>query len=274
MAKPVILLTGYRGLAETFLETFLAADFRVSVLVRRREAVGPLLHRFPGIAHEVGDVTDAEAHRKWIHGAEQRFGRVDHLINNAALPGPPGKLDEIPWEDYREALDVNLQAPIRLLQTWLRHHRDKGTTGTAINLSGGGATQARPGFSAYSLAKTALVRLTETLALEYPEHRFYAISPGGLMTPMIEAILRMDPEKVPATDLAEAKRRAREGGESPQKAADLALWLLKEKPIALNGKLIHAVWDDYKNHPAEVPEWWTLRRIDEPCRKRLSKSDS
>jgi len=273
MSKPVILLTGYRGLAETFLETFLAADFRVSVLIRQREAVGPLLHRFPGIAYEVGDVTDAAVQAKWFHNTEQRFGRIDHLVNNAALPGPAGKLHEIAWEEYGKTLDVNLRAPIQLIQLWLLHHLAKKTSGTVINLSGGGATQARPGFSAYGLTKTALVRLTETLALEYPEQTFYAMSPGGLMTPMIETILKMDPKKVPPSELAEAKRREREGGEDPRKAAELALWLIKEKPASLNGKLIHAVWDDYKNQKGAAPEvgWWTLRRIDEPCRKQLSE---
>jgi len=268
MSKPVLLITGYRGLAETFLKTF-HSDFQVCLLVRRAEAVEALTRAYPGVDCEVGDLSHSHTGEQWLRKVASRYGRLDHLINNAAISGPAGRLGEVDFAELENAIGIDFIAPTRLIHLWLRFHEEKKSTGVVVNLSGGGATQARPGFSSYSLAKTALVRLTETLAIEYPHHRFYAISPGGLMTPMIEAILTLDRKRVPPAEMAEAERRAKQGGEDPLKAAELTRWLLGEKPEPLNGKLIHAVWDDYRNLPKESsdPSWWTLRRIDETCRK-------
>lgn len=270
--KPVTLITGYRGLAETLIASFLQADHQVSALVRQETALAPLKEKFPTAHFHVGDVVDKEACRSWINAVAKRFGHLDCLINNAALPGPAGKLHEIEFPDFEKSLAVNLTAPVYLSQLVLQHHhKTPGSQAVIVNLSGGGATFPRPGFSAYAITKTALVRMTETLAGEYPQHRFYAISPGGLMTPMIEAILRMDPSKIEKKEFAEAERRAAHGGDDPRKAAELLLWLFREKPTELSGKLLHAVWDDYKNfhrYPAEVG-WWALRRVDEVCKKTL-----
>lgn len=269
---PVVCLTGYRGLAERLLVRLTEAGFRVSCLVRSAEAMNPLRERFPTAYFHHGDVADPGSCREWLESSE-RWGAVGALINNAALPGPGGRLHEVDFEEYRRSIEVNLTAPSFLCHLALRHWEDRRRAGVLINLSGGGATSPRPTFSAYAITKTALVRLTETIAVEYPKHRAYAISPGALMTPMIEAILRMDPKKVHPGDFAEAERRSREGGVDPDKAANLVLWLLQEQPEHLNGRLIHAIWDDYRRAPRYSPEvgWWTLRRIDEPCKKNLER---
>ena len=93
---------------------------------------------------------------------------------------------------------------------------------------------------------------------------------------MIEGILKMDPKKVGTDDYTEAVRRSKEGGEDPQKAADLAFWLATERPEGLNGRIISAIWDDYKTPVSRGPEvgWWTLRRIDEVCLKHLTSESS
>lgn len=264
-----ILLTGYRGLAETFIDVFSGAGHRISVLVRNEEALPELGRRWPKVHFRRGDVRDQKTCRAWMEEAEASLGPLAALINNAAVPGPGGKLLDLEMAEIESSLAVNLVAPIFLTQLFLSRPGPL----TVVNLSGGGATAGRPSFSPYAIAKTALVRLTETLAEEYPEHRFYSISPGGLMTPMIEAILRMNPRKIAPGDYAEAQRRAREGGEDPRKAAELALWLCENRPEALNGKLISAVNDDYRNFPPYPAKtgWWNLRRVDEICKTQLSE---
>ncbi len=253
MSRPVVLITGYRGLAETFIRAFLCADFQVSVLVHRESAINALRQSFPGICCDVGDVADGVTQQRWLHKTLDSFGRVDHLINNAAVLGPHGRLHEIEIEEFNKTLEINLEAPVRLTQLWLQYHESKKSHGVVINLSGGGAANPRPGFSPYALSKTALVRLTENLSQEYPQHRFYAISPGLLATNMTKGLMTGE-------------------AQDPNKAADLATFLLDTRPHHLNGKLIHAVWDDYRNAPEE-DGWWTLRRIDEKCRKIVSKLD-
>ena len=87
---------------------------------------------------------------------------------------------------------------------------------------------------------------------------------------MIEGVLNLDPKKIPK-EYEEAKRRMDEGGDDPKRAAELALYLFQEKPKHLNGRLISAIWNKYKNppeHPDQVG-FWTIRRVDEVVVKNL-----
>jgi 3-oxoacyl-[acyl-carrier protein] reductase len=261
------MISGYRGLAESFCESFREAGFELSVLVRRAEAIPVLEQRFPGAALTLGDVVSAGDCQRWVERTRTHFGSIDVLINNAGIPGPGGMLHEISMEDFDATLQTNLVAPARLSQLVLPDFLAQGH-GVILNLSGGGATAPRPRFSAYAASKCALVRLTETLALEYPALFFYALSPGALRTPMMQAMVEMGPEKI-GKEYYDAKRRMEEGGEDPKRAAELALWLVKHHPPELNGKLISAIYDDYRREQPKAATWWTLRRVDEVCRKDL-----
>lgn len=263
------LISGYRGLAETLIARLSQAGHRLSVLVRQESALPDLARRFPDVTPFVGDLRAPGAGKRWVEQTASRFGRVDCLVNNAAVPGPGGRLHEISLEDFAEAVQVNFLAQVETIQSCLRVMVEQ-REGVIINLSGGGATYPRPRFSAYATTKCALVRLTETVAREYPELRVYAISPGALATPMMETVARMDPEKA-GPEILEARRRLEKGGEDPAKAAELVAWLVAERPEPLSGRLISAIWDDYRNVklPADEAGWWTLRRVDEVCRKHL-----
>jgi len=265
------MISGYRGLAKTFIQTFKKANHQLSILVRREEVLADLKKEYPEAYLHLGDVSSSKVCENWVEKTFDHFGTVDLLINNAAITGPAGKLHEIAFKDFQKAIETNLLAPVNLTHWVLRRwEAAKKKSGVVINLSGGGATYARPNFSSYAVSKCAMVRMTETLAEEYPDLRFYAISPGALQTPMVEAVLKMDPAKV-GREYEEAKRRFEQGGEDPQKAANLAQWLFENRPETLSGKLISAIWDDYQQAP-DYPKqvgWWTLRRVDEVCLKHL-----
>ena len=225
--------------------------------------------QYPEALIHLGDLASRETARAWVSRTIETFGGIDCVINNAAVTGPGGRLHEIDFEEFEAAINIDFLAPAYLCHLVLKHFEVRGR-GVIVNLSGGGATAPRPYFAAYATAKSAVVRLTETLAKEYPALRCYAISPGFLKTPMVEGVLKLDPAKV-GKEYDEAKRRVEQGGEDPRRAAELALWLFQEQPAHLNGRLISAIWDDYKNAPANLEEtgWWTLRRVDEVCLNKL-----
>ena len=137
-------------------------------------------------------------------------------------------------------------------------------SGKIINLSGGGAVDPRPNFSAYAASKAAVVRFTETLAAEVAAHGIdvNAIAPGAIDTDMLrEGIAAGDA----AGDEAEELRQiARQGGQDPDRAAALAVHLASAATDGLTGRLISAQWDDWENlDPRAVMETdlFTLRRI-------------
>jgi NAD(P)-dependent dehydrogenase (short-subunit alcohol dehydrogenase family) len=138
--------------------------------------------------------------------------------------------------------------------------------GKVINLSGGGATSPRPYFSAYAASKSAVVRLTETLAEELKPFNIQvnAIAPGAVYTKMTREILAAG-SAAGERALAEA-RRVQEEKTTPKAAAKLALFLASPESGGLTGRLISAVWDDWRSLPSRleevmVSELYTLRRI-------------
>ncbi len=237
--------------------------------MRQPRALASLKERFPTAHFEVGDTSSENDTQRWIGNSLSSFGSIDCLVNNAAIQGPAGTLHEIDLKSFAETLDINFLAPVRIIHQLLPHFLEQGH-GTVINISGGGATAARPRFSPYATSKAALVRLTDTLAEEYPDLRFYAIAPGGLRTSMTEAVVKMG-EKLAGKEYDQAKLRWEVGGDDPKRAAELACWLFEHSPTSLNGRLISAIHDDYQAFESKAPkaEWWKLRRVDSLLKQKM-----
>jgi NAD(P)-dependent dehydrogenase (short-subunit alcohol dehydrogenase family) len=265
------MISGYRGLAESLIEACLEKQHQVSILVRDAKALGTLQEKYPSSLLCVGEIQNRQDAQSWLQQTMNHWGRIDHLINNAAITGPCGKLHELKFDEFEETLKINFLAPVFLIQLALPHFLNQGR-GTVINLSGGGATAPRPNFGAYGSSKCALVRITESLALEYPHLSFYSISPGAMRTPMMEGISKISSEKI-GKEQEEAKRRMEQGGDDPRQAAHLITWLCEHRPQPLNGKLISAKWDDYVNPSPKLSHlpFWTLRRVDEVLMKQWTE---
>lgn len=271
--RPITLISGYRGLAENLIEHFLQAKHNLSILVRNRSVVSSLQEKYPGSIFVQGETQNKEDCINWIQETINRWGRVDNLINNAAITGPCGKLEELKFDEIEKTFQINFLSPIFLTQLVLPYFL-KQKSGAVINLSGGGATAPRPHFGTYGASKCALVRFTESLAMEYPELSFFSVAPGAMRTPMMEEISKIPQDKI-GKEKEEALRRMKEGGDDPQKAAELIYWLCDNRPKELNGKLISAKWDSYLSPSrmgSKIP-FWTLRRVDEALVKTLKESE-
>jgi NAD(P)-dependent dehydrogenase (short-subunit alcohol dehydrogenase family) len=125
------------------------------------------------------ELTRAREVEQLIDQAEQRFGRLDILVNNAALfsPTPVGKTDESQWD---EILDTNLKAPFFAAQRAAPLLARSGR-GRIINLASLGGLQAWTTYMAYSISKAGLIMLTRCLARALaPNVTVNAIAPGTI----------------------------------------------------------------------------------------------
>ena len=143
----------------------------------------------------------------------------------------------------------------------------KGGGGKIINLSGGGSTAPRPFFSAYGASKTAVVRLTETLAKEVAPMNIQvnAIAPGAVNTRMLEEVISAG-DKAGSTASREARKQTMSGGTPINKPASLASFLGSDDSGVLSGKLISAVWDNLEDIAGSEgalneSDMYTLRRV-------------
>ena len=116
-----------------------------------------------------------------VGAAQERFGRLDVLVNNASTfyPTPVGAIEAGHWE---ELMGSNLRAPMFLAQEAAPLLKANG--GAIVNVADIHADRPLKGYLVYSIAKAGLVALTRSLALELaPEIRVNAVAPGAIAWP-------------------------------------------------------------------------------------------
>jgi NAD(P)-dependent dehydrogenase (short-subunit alcohol dehydrogenase family) len=120
--------------------------------------------------------------------------------------------------------------------------------GCIINLSGGGGLNPFPYHDAYSASKAAIVRLTENFALELEEFNINvsAVSPGAVNTQMFREQLKENKKSIGEKNWQALKKQLASGGESIEKAPELALFLACQDGNELSGRVISAIWDNWK----------------------------
>jgi len=216
------------------------------------------------------DVTEAAQVEQMVRLSLERFATIDILVNNAGVAGPIAPLQESDIAEWVRTLQVNVVGPYlccrAVLPTMLQHQRGK-----IINVAGAGAgaTNAWRNISAYVVSKAAVVRLTETLALELEGTNIQvnALGPGSIHTRMWEE-LRNGAQRIGDAALYELGQRVTSGGgASIAQAAALAVWLGSEASGPLSGRLISAVTDDVPLLPAQIErimasDALTLRRVE------------
>jgi len=183
LAGQVAIVTGGgRGIGRAIAQALAAAGAAVAVTARSPDQLADTvasIEQAGGQALAVpADVADQQAVEQMVATVEQQLGPVSLLVNNAGAIafGPLWEIDPDLW--WR-IVEVNLRGTFLVSRAVLpgmlgRRH------GRIINLSGGGASAPVPEWSAYASSKAAILRLTDTLALETAEHgiRVFALNPG------------------------------------------------------------------------------------------------
>jgi 3-oxoacyl-[acyl-carrier protein] reductase len=270
--KEVVFITGGgRGIGAAVAEAFARAGANLVLVARTAGEIESVTAscRSRGVQALalVADVSRREEVAGAVQSAEEKFGRIDVLVNAAGVYGPIGPLVENDLDAWANAVSVNLLGTVYALHAVLPGMIAR-RNGVIINFSGGGAVAPFPRFSAYSASKAAVVRLTETIAEEVREFdvRVNAIAPGAVNTVLLDEVLAAG-ERAGADFYRKALEQKKTGGTSPERAAELAVFLASSEARGITGRLISAVWDDWKSLAARTQDLeksalYTLRRID------------
>jgi NAD(P)-dependent dehydrogenase (short-subunit alcohol dehydrogenase family) len=227
---PVALITGAsRGLGRALARALAARGWALIVDARSRpdlDAIVRELANVTWIAAAAGDVTDP-AHRADLAAAAADFGRLDLLVNNASTlgPSPLPALADYPLDDLARVYEVNVIAPLALVQLTLPLLRS--ARGTVVDVSSDAAVEPYAGWGGYGSSKAALDALSAVLAVEQPSVRIHAFDPGDMRTEMHQAAFagedisdRPEPESVVPALLRLVTERPPSGR---YRAADLAI---------------------------------------------------
>lgn len=142
-----------------------------------------------------GSVADPE-HRRQIANEVSRLGGLDLLVNNASIlgPSPQPSLADYPIDVLSEVYDVNVIAPLALVQALLPVLRRNG--GTVVNVTSDAGAEPYEGWGGYGSSKAALDQMSAVLAVEEQDLRIYAFDPGDMRT-------RMHQEAFPGEDISD-----------------------------------------------------------------------
>ncbi len=196
LSGQVALVTGASsGLGWRFARVLAAAGASVAIAGRREsrlEELQALIAEEGGVcAPFVLDMTDSEAVLRVVGKVEDQLGPVTILVNNAGVPDAQMAM-KMPMELIDRVLDTNVKGPFVLACEVARRLKANELPGRIVNIASVAAnTYNGNGAALYSTSKAAVVRMTETLAIEWARFNINvnAISPGVFESEMSDGMI-------------------------------------------------------------------------------------
>lgn len=135
-----------------------------------------------------GDISKADDIDKIFNDAEKEFGHVDVLVNNAGI-WPTTMVEEMPDEEWRKVMDINLNGTYFFSKRAIMHFLKHDVEGHVVNISSkSGFAVTSPGHAHYATAKGAVTLMTKSLAREFAKKgiTINGVAPGMVRTPLNE----------------------------------------------------------------------------------------
>jgi 3-oxoacyl-[acyl-carrier protein] reductase len=184
------------------------------------------------------DVSTPRDIERVVDRAIKNFGKIDILMNNAAIIGPVSPLFMIDQEEWDEVMDINLRGPYLLAKAVIPY-MIKQSSGKIINVTSGLGEIVMPPFAAYSVTKAGLIHLTKIMAeeLEYHNIQVNGLDPGVMDTKMQEEIRNLGPEILGEEIYYEFLSMEEKGVlKPPEKVARLAVFLASGESDSITGE--------------------------------------
>ncbi|MDH0709479.1 MULTISPECIES: 3-oxoacyl-ACP reductase family protein [Pseudomonas] len=233
--KIAVVTGGSRGIGKSIVLALAGAGYQVAFSYVRDEASAAALQaQVEGLGREClavqCDVKDAQCIQAFFERVEQRFERIDLLVNNAGITRD-GLLATQSLSDITEVIQTNLVGTLlccqQVLPCMMRQR-----SGCIVNLSSVAAQKPGKGQSNYAAAKGGVEALTRALAVELAPRniRVNAVAPGIVSTDMSQALVGAHEQEIQSRLLI--KRFAR-----PEEIADAVLYLA-ERGLYVTGEVL------------------------------------
>lgn len=192
----VAIITGAgQGIGLTVAERILASGGSVSIwdvnadLLKALDAKHGKSGKVQTLLADIGAIDSVEEATKTVM---ERFGKIDVLINNAAIVGPNANTWEYPVKAFEDVVRIGLVGTFYVCRTVVPHMIAKGY-GRIVNLASVAGKEGNPGAPAYSSTKAGVIALTKSLGKELAKHNIgvNCVTPAVAKTTMA---MSQDPE--------------------------------------------------------------------------------
>ncbi len=235
MGQGAVVTGAGRGIGRAIAQALARAGARVAVAARSRDQLDETvasIQKQDGYAVALAmDVTNPGAVERTVREAERQLGAIDLLVNNAGIGGDEGPIWAGHAEEWWRTLEVNLRGPFLCARAVLPGMVAR-RRGRIINVASNSGTRPSADYSAYSVSKAALLRLTDCLAAMTKAYGIgiFAISPGLVRTDMTR-------------DLPVWRGVPDPGWVPPERAGELCVFIGVGKADALSGRYLHVLDD-------------------------------
>jgi len=197
--KVAIVTGASTGIGESTGRALVKAGWKVAFAARRAELLEKIVAECGAdkALAVAADVSKPDSVKNLFARTLQKFGRLDLLFNNAGMGAPPVPIDELPYEKWKEVVDVNLNGMFLCVQEAFRIFKSqKPQGGRIINNGSISAHAPRPFSVAYTSTKHAVTGLTKCISLDGRAHDICGcqIDIGNAATPMTERMLKGVPQ--------------------------------------------------------------------------------
>ena len=198
MSKVALVTGAGTGIGKAAALAMLKDGYRVALVGRRKE----LLEK-TALGHEkatlvlAGDITQPSVVKEFFSRVKSSWGRLDVLFNNAGMGAPAVPMEELPYEKWKEVVDINLNAMFLCCQEAVRIMKAQSPKGGRIINNGSISAHApRPNTIAYTATKHAVTGLTKSISLDGRAHDIACgqIDIGNAATEMTERMTKGVPQ--------------------------------------------------------------------------------
>jgi 3-oxoacyl-[acyl-carrier protein] reductase len=263
----VVVTGSSTGIGRALAERLLAGGHSVWGLARTEQS-GFLAGRDAGFRWSRCDVAVWDDMERSVAEVSAAWSGLDALVTCAGIQGEVGRAVTTDPAKWSATVRTNLDGTYHAIRGFHPLLSQASRRAKVVCFSGGGATKSRPNFSAYGAAKTAVLRLVETIAEEERAAPIdlNAVAPGTINTRLTDEVLALGPAVAGQAEYDGAVRQKATGGGSLGRALDLVEWLLSPSSDGISGRLLSAPWDPWPTlgqHTVAVAksDVYTLRRI-------------